>query len=118
MMLTVNRSRGEDNGSKSNLTESRRKARLYYGFGVIPAKSIKVCSQCKTICKADENFCSDCGATLPEKNLYEFSVEDAKRCGYCNSILVGSEKFCPICGKNLRTNLCSEGTGRGNAPQH
>lgn len=117
-MPTVNRSRGEDNGSKSNLTESRRKARLYYGFGVIPAKSIKVCSQCKTICKADENFCSDCGATLPEKNLYEFSVEDAKRCGYCNSILVGSEKFCPICGKNLRTNLCSEGAGRGNAPQH
>lgn len=85
------------------LNESRREARLYYGFGVLPAKAIKVCPDCKTVCRASESFCTSCGAKLPEKNLYDKSVEGAEKCPGCGAILVGSESFCPICGIELRT---------------
>jgi len=102
-MSTADRNISDDLCRKREMIKSRRQTRLFYGFGVLPAKRIKVCTVCGTICKANENFCTDCGAILPEKNLYELSVEDVKRCKHCGAILVDFEKFCPICGKNLRT---------------
>lgn len=100
MPIVINNS--DDLSRKRDLIRSRQKARQFYGFGVLPAKEIKVCSGCGTICMADENHCSNCGASLPQKNLYELSVEDAKRCQHCDAILLGNENFCPICGTNLQ----------------
>ena len=102
-MLNVKKCEQKTLERRKCLNESRRETRLYYGFGVNPAKAMKVCTECGSVCKAAENFCTECGERLPEKNLYELSIEDAVRCPHCGTILEGSEDFCPICGKGLRT---------------
>ncbi len=81
----------------------KRRARLYYGFGALPAKLIKVCSECGALCKASESFCTECGARLPEKNLYQQSVEGKPRCLHCDSLLGNAKNYCPVCGAPLET---------------
>lgn len=87
---------------KKQLKESRRENRMYYGFGVQSAKALKVCKSCGAVCASDMISCTECGERLPDKNLYEMSVENADRCRHCKAILTGSENFCPICGKYLQ----------------
>ena len=85
---------------------SRRVALTYYGFGVLRAKRIKVCPACGAVCPSDESFCSECGAGLPEKNLYAQSVEGKQRCPHCGSLLGEAKNFCSVCGGRLHTTDC------------
>ena len=82
--------------------ETFRETRLHYGFGVIPASRIKVCSVCGASCRASENFCTECGAKLPEKNLYQQSVEGKPRCPHCGELIGNAENYCPVCGAALK----------------
>ena len=102
-MPTVRYSEQEAQERKRRLDAVRRETRQYYGFGVLSAKGIKVCVVCGSVCKADETFCTECGARLPEKNLYEKSIEDVPKCPHCGAILAGREKYCPNCGKEMQT---------------
>lgn len=83
--------------------EEYRETMIHYGFGVAAAKKIKVCSECGALCKANESFCTECGRGLPEKNLYQQSVEGKLRCLHCGSLLGNAKNYCPVCGVSLET---------------
>lgn len=101
-MPTVRYSEQKAQEEKRRLDAVRRETRQYYGFGVLSAKAIKVCGGCGSVCRADETFCTECGVRLPEKNLYEKSIEGVPKCPHCGAVLAGREKYCPNCGKGLQ----------------
>lgn len=82
--------------------DDRRRVLTHYRFGVGSAKCVKVCAACGCRCGAEENFCTECGERLPEKNLYEQSVAGKRRCTECGSLLGDARRFCPICGTPLK----------------
>ncbi len=83
--------------------EEHRETMLYYGFGVAAAKKVKVCTDCGALCGAQECFCTECGARLPEKNLYQQSIKGKPRCESCGSLLGKAKNYCPVCGAPLET---------------
>lgn len=79
--------------------------------GVIMPKSKRFCSECgcdtnKQKEKEDKGLavCSNCGASLPNKDA-KFCSECGKSlmrtCSSCNNLITGNPKFCPECGTKL-----------------
>lgn len=84
---------------QQELKAARQAAREYYGFGIAAVKRIKVCAECGVVCGAAESICAECGAKLPDRNLYEQSVEGKPRCKYCGTVITQEDQFCPYCGR-------------------
>ena len=89
----------ENSAYRADTGQMTGKSRNYYGFGIAAAKKIKVCSRCGAVSPASERYCSECGCALPDKNLYELSVEGKPRCRSCGAVLSRDGNYCPACGK-------------------
>lgn len=99
-----------DKKRSSEKRKEYRETMLYYGFGIAAAKKIKVCSVCGTACGSEEGFCRECGARLPEKNLYQQSVEGKPRCPRCNSVYAHGNHYCSLCGVMLNNDVADNRT--------
>lgn len=77
-------------GSFANLEEKATNLALEI------AKNTKVCPECGEECQASREFCSNCGAKLPEETMADGYV--CPECGLQNMI---DTKFCAACGAVL-----------------
>lgn len=76
-----------------------------YGFGPRVMKGLKVCKSCGRISPSTLLFCTECGAKLPEKNLYQSYKERHKCCKVCETVVANSSDYCPQCGEKLQKTL-------------
>ena len=60
------------------------------------AKNLKICSSCGTGCDAAMNFCTNCGAKLPD-----LAVGAGFYCPNCGKQNADEAKFCIGCGSPL-----------------
>ncbi len=60
------------------------------------AKNLKICSSCGTGCDASMNFCTNCGAKLPD-----LAVGAGFYCPNCGKQNADEAKFCIGCGSPL-----------------
>ncbi len=77
--------------------------RSMQGYATEAAKNMKICPDCGKPNGADKNFCSDCGAKLPEQTLAQGTV--CTNCGKQNSV---GTKFCQDCGTKLPATIQEE----------
>ncbi len=57
-------------------------------------KGLMYCPNCDTVIGVDDEFCSKCGARLPQQ-----AIPDAQRpCANCGHLLTQEQEFCPQCG--------------------
>ena len=53
---------------------------LEYGFGPETMKRRKICPECGRANGAQDTHCTDCGAALPSKRLYDFYLSRHRCC--------------------------------------
>ena len=74
------------------------------GFANSVAANAKVCTKCgAVVMDAEQKFCPECGAKLPENTLGQDAI--CPECGYQNNI---ETKFCAKCGAKLPKTLAEE----------
>ena len=74
----------------------------HYGFGIRAMAKVKVCPNCGAAAKAPEQFCGECGAKLPEDNLFQIYKKQNRYCAVCDTIEPAKAQFCPKCGTRLK----------------
>ncbi len=72
-----------------------------YGFGIEAMKQIKICHKCKNASPTHQQFCTECGHRLPEKNLYDIYKERHKSCPACDTVVADECEYCPQCGEKI-----------------
>lgn len=72
-----------------------------YGFGPRAMKRLKVCKSCGRASPSTESFCTECGAKLPEKNMFQEYKERHKFCKSCDTVVKDDTEYCPQCGEKL-----------------
>lgn len=80
---------------------SRREEMQHYGFGTQAMQQIKVCEACGAMGAANQQFCRDCGAKLPQHTLYDTYRQNSLVCPYCGAVVPHTAAYCPKCGKKL-----------------
>ncbi len=83
------------------LDQVREESMTHYGFGPHVMQSLKVCRACGKVLPAGEQFCTECGKPLPEKNLYQSYKERHICCRACETVLADSAEYCPQCGEKI-----------------
>lgn len=73
-----------------------------YGFGIRAMEKVKVCPRCGAAAKASEQYCGECGAKLPEDNLFQSYKKQSRYCAVCDTIVPAKVQFCPKCGTQLK----------------
>ncbi len=73
------------------------------GYATQAARNMKICPKCEAPAGADEAFCPQCGAKLPEQTLAQGAVCTA--CGKQNTV---GTKFCSGCGAKLPAAIAEE----------
>ncbi len=81
---------------------------LEYGFGPEVMRRRKVCTECGRANRVQDTHCTDCGAVLPEKTLYDFYRSRHRCCPGCGVAVTDVAVYCPECG----TQLPKSGTAR------
>ena len=56
---------------------------LEFGFGPESMQRCKLCPECGRANPAQDTHCTDCGAVLPEKTLYDFYLSRHRCCPGC-----------------------------------
>lgn len=79
----------------------RRVMLLEYGFGPETLQQRKVCPACGRANRAQDTHCTDCGAVLPEKTLYDFYLSRHRCCPGCGVAVTNVARYCPECGARL-----------------
>ena len=79
----------------------RQVALLEYGFGPETMRRRKICSACGRANSAQDTHCTDCGAALPSKTLYDFYRSRHRCCPGCGVAVTGIAAYCPECGTRL-----------------
>ena len=74
---------------------------LEYGFGPETMKRRKVCPECGRANGAQDTHCTDCGAALPSKTLYDFYLSRHRCCPGCGVAVTSIAEYCPECGARL-----------------
>lgn len=74
----------------------------HYGFGIRAMKKVKVCPGCGAAARASEQYCRECGAKLPEDNLFQSYKKQRRYCAVCDTIVPAKAQFCPKCGTRLK----------------
>ncbi len=72
-----------------------------YGFGPRAMKRLKVCKFCGRTSPSRLSFCTECGARLPEKDMFQEYKERHKYCKSCDTVVTESTEYCPQCGEKL-----------------
>ncbi len=72
-----------------------------YGFGPRAMKRLKVCKSCGRASPSSLQFCTECGAHLPEKNMFEIYKERHAFCKACETVVSDTAAYCPECGERL-----------------
>ena len=79
----------------------RRVMLLEYGFGPETLQQRKVCPACGRANRAQDTHCTDCGAALPEKTLYDLYRARHRCCLHCGVVVTDVAVYCPECGTRL-----------------
>lgn len=79
----------------------RRVMLLEYGFGPETLQQRKVCPTCGRANRAQDTHCTDCGAALPEKTLYDLYRARHRCCLNCGVVVTDVAVYCPECGTRL-----------------
>ncbi len=79
----------------------RRVELLEYGFGPETLRGRKVCAACGRANPAQNARCTDCGAALPDKTLYDFYRARHRCCPGCGVVVTDVARYCPECGTRL-----------------
>ncbi len=74
---------------------------LEYGFGPETMKRRKICTECGRANGAQDTHCTDCGAALPSKTLYDFYLSRHRCCPGCGVAVTEYAVYCPECGTRL-----------------
>ncbi len=96
----VTHSQSEHSGASGAFTNLGRAAQ---NFATKQAENLKICPSCESAASADEKFCQNCGAKLPEQTVAQSAVCTA--CGRQNAI---GTKFCTECGAKLPVAVMEE----------
>ncbi len=73
------------------------------GYATEAAKNMKVCPNCEAPATADQAFCPQCGAKLPELTVAQEAV-----CPGCGKQNTPGTKFCSACGIKLPSAVAQE----------
>ena len=85
-----------------SLAEQARQANMdHYGFGPRAMMKLKICKACGCTSPSTLNFCTECCAKLPEKNMFQEYKERHKFCKSCDTVVKDDAEYCPQCGKKL-----------------
>ena len=79
----------------------RRVTLLEYGFGPETLRSRKICPECGRANSARDTRCTECGAALPEKTLYDLYRAHHRCCPSCGIAVTCAAMYCPECGTRL-----------------
>lgn len=79
----------------------RRVMLLEYGFGPETLQQRKVCPACGRANRAQDTHCTDCGAALPKKTLYDLYRARHRCCLNCGVVVTDVAVYCPECGTRL-----------------
>ena len=74
---------------------------LEYGFGPETMRRRKICPECGRANPAQDTRCTECGAALPEKTLYDFYRSRHRCCPGCGVAVTSVAVYCPECGTRL-----------------
>ena len=74
---------------------------LEYGFGPETMKRRKICPECGRANGAQDTHCTDCGAALPSRTLYDFYLSRHRCCPGCGVAVTSIAEYCPECGARL-----------------
>ena len=74
---------------------------LEYGFGPETMKRRKICPECGRAIGAQDTHCTDCGAALPSRTLYDFYLSRHRCCPGCGVAVTSIAEYCPECGARL-----------------
>ena len=74
---------------------------LEYGFGPETMRRRKICPECGRANCAQDTRCTECGAALPEKTLYDFYRSRHRCCPGCGVAVTSVAVYCPECGTRL-----------------
>lgn len=74
---------------------------LEFGFGPETMRRCKLCPECGRANPAQDTHCTDCGAVLPEKTLYDFYLSRHRCCPGCGVAVTDYAVYCPECGTRL-----------------
>lgn len=85
----------------NQLEELRIKNMEDLGFGPSVMKKIKKCPQCSKALPAENNYCIECGCSLPETTIYDLYMTLHKVCPHCNNVVSSHANYCPRCGIKL-----------------
>lgn len=77
--------------------------RSMQNYATQAAKSMKLCPNCQTPARAEQQFCPECGTRLPEQTVAQGAV--CTSCGKQNAI---GTKFCAGCGHKLPAAIAEE----------
>ncbi len=94
---------GDLGGAFASLQQSMER------YATNAAKNMKLCPKCQTPASAENTFCPNCGAKLPEETLAQGSV--CTQCGRQNTI---GTKFCAGCGAKLPSAVAEENAAAEN----
>lgn len=74
---------------------------LFYGFGPMNMKKLKVCSCCGKAVNAKLDYCTGCGTKLPENSLFSFYQQMHPYCPVCGTVAPDQARYCPHCSAEL-----------------
>ncbi len=72
------------------------------GFGPAVMQKIKKCPGCGQMASSENDFCIECGSSLPNESLFDFYSSLHKICPMCRTVVSRSTLFCSHCGTDLQ----------------
>ncbi len=83
------------------LEATRLRNMEYYGFGPAVMDKIKKCPKCGHAEPVENDFCRECGTSLPKATLLDFYKTMHRVCPKCDTVMGDGMLFCPQCGAEL-----------------
>lgn len=83
----------------------RKKTLFQFGFGIDAMKTATVCENCNSLEDSRREFCSKCGAKLPEANLYDYYRAQHDSCPHCQNVISKAMDFCTKCGTQIKKTI-------------